>query len=283
VTDARFPERWLTDRRILRLSSDAFRGFVNSLAYSVSNKTDGVIEPDDLPLIPSFAEHTDKVLCEAGLWQEGEDNWLIAEFADTQLSSSELEALAKARKANRARQAKWKAKQSDQAISNESVTNNVSGDVSETVTAQVRTGQDRSPVLIATNNVSGPPPSQELQLSPKSGTSPEPQKPKRKPARSQLPDDWVPPPEVRERMKAKYPHLDLKAECFAFVNHHQAHGNDMADWTKAFWTWLGNTRKFGSNGGEVNGRPVTGADKKGMDWMALGRQVKERKDRKELT
>jgi hypothetical protein len=43
VTDARFPERWLNDRRV--------RLFVISLTWSVSNRTDGDLYDDDLLLI----------------------------------------------------------------------------------------------------------------------------------------------------------------------------------------------------------------------------------------
>ena len=43
MTDARFPERWLNDRRVLRLPDDAFRLFVLSLAWSVANQADGRI------------------------------------------------------------------------------------------------------------------------------------------------------------------------------------------------------------------------------------------------
>ena len=55
MTDARFPERWLNDRRVLRLPDDAFRLFVLSLAWSVANRTDGVLKDDDLPLIPGYS------------------------------------------------------------------------------------------------------------------------------------------------------------------------------------------------------------------------------------
>jgi hypothetical protein len=53
MTDARFPERWLNDRRLLRLSDAAFRLFVISLTWSVSNRTDGVLDTGDLTLIPA--------------------------------------------------------------------------------------------------------------------------------------------------------------------------------------------------------------------------------------
>ena len=67
-------------------------------------------------------------------------------------------------------------------------------------------------------------------------------------------------------MMEKYPHLNLAAEVEAFINHHQAHGNGMVDWTKAFWTWLGNTRKFGANGG--NGHELSTVDQKAAGWQA---------------
>jgi hypothetical protein len=45
VTDARFPDRWLSDKRIQRLSDGHFRSFITSLVWSVTNRTDGVTEP----------------------------------------------------------------------------------------------------------------------------------------------------------------------------------------------------------------------------------------------
>jgi hypothetical protein len=51
VTGACFPERWLNDRRVLRLSDPAFRLFVTSLTWSVSTRTDGELY-DDMLLTP---------------------------------------------------------------------------------------------------------------------------------------------------------------------------------------------------------------------------------------
>lgn len=55
MTDARFPERWLNDRRVMRLSPDAFRTFVIALTWSVANRTDGVITDDDMPFLPGVS------------------------------------------------------------------------------------------------------------------------------------------------------------------------------------------------------------------------------------
>jgi len=45
-TDARVPDRWLSDRRLQRLSDAHFRAFITSLVWSVSNRTKRVIEPE---------------------------------------------------------------------------------------------------------------------------------------------------------------------------------------------------------------------------------------------
>lgn len=105
MTDARFPDKWLTDRRLLRLSDRAFRLFANALMWTVSNRTDGVIEAEDLPLIPGYAMGIEDELARAGLWVEYRQGWLIADYKTTQTSRDELRALDRARHANRNRQA----------------------------------------------------------------------------------------------------------------------------------------------------------------------------------
>jgi hypothetical protein len=106
VTDARFPDRWLTDRRLLRLHDDAFRLFIVVLVWSVANKTDGVIYDDDLLLIPRVNAGCADHLVKAGLWVRKADYWVITVFADTQTSRGELDALAARRLADRQRKAR---------------------------------------------------------------------------------------------------------------------------------------------------------------------------------
>ena len=141
MTDARFPERWLNDRRILRLPDDAFRLFVNSLAWSAANRTDGRIYDDDLPLIPGSgpvevgrdlrpASGPERHLAKSGLWARVSDYWLITVFEDTQTGSAELERMADKRRAERDKKRRQRAaKRGD-----------VPGDVPGDAT---RTGQDR--------------------------------------------------------------------------------------------------------------------------------------------
>ncbi len=100
MTDARFPERWLNDRRVLRLPDDAFRLFVLSLAWSVANRTDGRLYDDDLTLIPASARGSGH-LAKAGLWERVADYWLITVYEETQTTRADMEVLANARRRQR--------------------------------------------------------------------------------------------------------------------------------------------------------------------------------------
>ena len=101
MTDARFPERWLLDRRINRLSDRDFPCFVYSLAWSVSNRTDGLIDERDFALIPHFNPQSVGALVAAELWEvvtfRGQNHWRIADFKTTQSGRDELEVLERAR------------------------------------------------------------------------------------------------------------------------------------------------------------------------------------------
>ncbi|AQA24804.1 hypothetical protein BTZ20_4474 [Rhodococcus sp. MTM3W5.2] len=45
LTDARLPERLLTDRRYQTLPLDAFKSYHVALMWAVSNRTEGLISP----------------------------------------------------------------------------------------------------------------------------------------------------------------------------------------------------------------------------------------------
>lgn len=106
MTDARFPERWLSDRRVLRLSPLAFRLFALGLLWSVSNRTDGRIEAADLPLVPGASDGLVAELVAAGLWAVVPEGWIIPEFGSTQTSRHELEVLENARRREREKKAR---------------------------------------------------------------------------------------------------------------------------------------------------------------------------------
>jgi len=103
--DARFPERWINDRRIMRLTTSAFRSFVCSLTWSVSNRTDGMIDADDVPLIPGLVPVDIAELITGGLLATVDGGWLIVDFASTQTSADAISQLEQMRRAARERKA----------------------------------------------------------------------------------------------------------------------------------------------------------------------------------
>lgn len=153
MTDARFPEKWLNDRRILRLSPAYFRAFVMSLAWSVSNRTDGRLEPADLPLIPGFEGGAGDALEACGLWTVEAGGWRIVDFAGTQTTAVQLQGLDHKRAVDRERQARKRAHDAGNhvlCLPDNCTMATASGDSSSDVTrdrkrdTKDRTGQDRT-------------------------------------------------------------------------------------------------------------------------------------------
>jgi hypothetical protein len=108
MTDARYPERWLTDRRVLQLSDGGYRLFVTALAWAVANRTDGVLYDEDLTLMPKAdASHADEV-AKSGLWNRELDRWLIVDFVDTQTPRDQLEGLDRKRRQDRQRARRYR-------------------------------------------------------------------------------------------------------------------------------------------------------------------------------
>ncbi|PQP38797.1 hypothetical protein [Mycolicibacterium austroafricanum] len=164
MTDARFPDRWLSDRRLQRLSDSHFRAFITSLVWSVSNRTDGVIEPEDLGLIPNFAPNSVKAFLDAELWSPLVKGWQIKDYATTQTSREQLSAAEAARAREREKKARQRAaKKATTTSANPDVPGDIPGDSRGDNTGQDRTGQDtarrskpkESPALAAV--VNGPP------------------------------------------------------------------------------------------------------------------------------
>ena len=113
MTDARLPERWLSDRRLSRLSDAHDRSYIQALLFSVSNRTDGVIEPDDLALIPHFAPGAVNAFLAQELWSARQHGWFITDWSTTQTMRSELEVLENARARERRKKQRQRAKAAD--------------------------------------------------------------------------------------------------------------------------------------------------------------------------
>lgn len=105
--DMRYPERWMNDRRINRLSDAEHRAYVLALVWSVANGTDGVITVEDLELMPKpVTREALEGLKRAELVSEqltaaGELVWLLSEYESTQTTRAEREALETARRARK--------------------------------------------------------------------------------------------------------------------------------------------------------------------------------------
>jgi hypothetical protein len=111
--------------------------------WSVSNRTNGVIEPEDLGLIPSFAAGSAKVFVRAGLWSPQERGWLINDFRATQTSSEQLAAAEAARVREREKKARQRAAKRAHTRINADVPGEVPRDVPGDNTGQERIGKDR--------------------------------------------------------------------------------------------------------------------------------------------
>lgn len=142
MTDARLPERYLMDRRIIRLSDADFRSFVMAMLWSVSNRTDGEVATDDLALIPGFVGTAATSLEIAGLWTSHGDGWTITDYDNTQTSRHDLEVLDNARRADREKKRRQRADRKGDGPSFSASPGDVPGDMSRGTT-QDRTGQAR--------------------------------------------------------------------------------------------------------------------------------------------
>ncbi|MGR7023750.1 hypothetical protein [Geodermatophilus sp. URMC 62] len=143
MTDARLPERWLLDRRLLRISGDAYRTFTQLLLFAVANRTDGVIDLTDLDLIPCTRREDVPALERMELVEVDGDRLTLVDFALTQTSREQLEAAEAAREAERAADRERKRRKREEARA-EPVSPGTSDRTSDRNPNQKhRTGQDR--------------------------------------------------------------------------------------------------------------------------------------------
>jgi hypothetical protein len=81
-----------------------------SLTWSVSNRTDGVLYPDDLALLADVDQARAVELEKAELWRRVKDYWLVVDFEGTQTTRKQLEGLAHKRLMDRERKARERAR-----------------------------------------------------------------------------------------------------------------------------------------------------------------------------
>ena len=142
IIDARLPERYLTDRRVLRLSDCGFRLYVLGLLFAVANRTDGALADDDLPMIPRVTPDCADEIAGCGLWLRADGGWRIADFLTTQTSRDDLDALVSIRRPGRERKARQRATEAAKSDNPPDVTGHVTGHVTRTA-QEGQEGQDR--------------------------------------------------------------------------------------------------------------------------------------------
>lgn len=157
MTDTRVPERWLSDRRVLRLSDRGYRLFITAMTWSVTNRSDGVIDADDLEMMPGRFGTSDMAeLVTAELAAPRLTGWLLLDYEGTQTSKHELEVLQKVRDRERIKKAKQRAAASGKGGPPEgTVPGDVPGDVSQGTAQEGQDRQERQAVTgeLATHNV----------------------------------------------------------------------------------------------------------------------------------
>jgi hypothetical protein len=150
MTDARFPDRWMYDLRLQTLPTEHKWSFMMALAWSVHNRTDGLIKYEHLSLIPDFTPGAEKALVGAGLWVTTRSRaWQITDFAETQTSRAELQAQderrtkARVKKANQ-REAERQAQKASELASLKSENAPVPGDTPGDVPGDVSANSSRT-------------------------------------------------------------------------------------------------------------------------------------------
>lgn len=111
MTDGRYPDRWLSDRRFAQISAEAHRLFVVANTWSASNRTDGAITRDDLNLFPRYVDvNRTHELVATELWIDVDGGWQIRGFDRVQTTAAQLDAAEHARALDRERKARDRAK-----------------------------------------------------------------------------------------------------------------------------------------------------------------------------
>lgn len=146
VTDARLPERLLSDRRLLRLSDRAHRLYVHGLLWAVANRTDGHLDVTDLTFMSAVDPAAAGEVVASGLWSDAPaGGYDIAEFATTQTTAAELAQLDRIRARDRERKARTRAERRAAAdeCPPDSPADSPQDGHGDGSTGQHRTGQDR--------------------------------------------------------------------------------------------------------------------------------------------
>ena len=154
MTDARLPDKWLTDLSYLELSDQAWRLFTSALMWCNQQGTDGRVPNSALQILrPAevLVMATDE-LVEKGHWTESDSGYEFAKNWDQELGQSTKAEVQSRRDSNRERQRRLRERNEgsgevdsirdhSKSYPKEVVTRHVTRDL-----GQARTGKDRNKV-----------------------------------------------------------------------------------------------------------------------------------------
>ena len=146
----RIDDAMYTNRKVLRVSTDAKVLYVWAMDYSAHELTDGILEPREVAALAGMLgikdwEPVATELCDAGLFERDGDLYVIHDYLDYNPSREKVLA---EREANAKRQAEWQAKNRDK-----------QGRYQKTDNAMPNTVSDDRPVPVPVpnkNNISTP-------------------------------------------------------------------------------------------------------------------------------
>jgi hypothetical protein len=109
MPDARMPERYLNDRRIMKLTAEEFRAYVLTTIWCVSNRTDGYVLTEDLDVMWWMNNVKSDTFVKRDLWATTAEGWHLLDFLSMQTSRAEFERLEDMRKAEREKKRRQRA------------------------------------------------------------------------------------------------------------------------------------------------------------------------------
>lgn len=99
---------------------------------------------------------------------------------------------------------------------------------------------------------------------------------------TRLAEDWEPTTDVIDRMKARHPTIDLRAEFEKFQNLHIGKGTKWVDWNRAWWNWIAGaaerqgTAKGRNQPGQANGHVQSAVERKNADLDRIADELNGR-------
>lgn len=203
---ARVDDGWWSHPKTIGLTLAARGLWITALSWSCHQRRD-VVPAAFLTIAGAKQSEADELVT-AGLWSVEDDGWRIHDWADYQdRSLSEKRAAAGAIGGKRSGQARRAKADEKQARSNRE--------------ASDEAGARPVPALPEPESKSG-----------------------KRQRRTAMPDDWTPDPSNVEKLRGKYPKLNVDAEVGKFRDYWISRGEVRADWNAGLRTWMAKADEY---------------------------------------